>query len=619
MTLTLSDESTGSTSQSKAADAANEILLRRFAKNGDGAAFAELVRRLGPMVLGVCRRSIADYQLAEDAMQAVFLVLARKPDAVRAPGTVGGFLYGVAVRIAQKARTMKHRRGAREVVVSQLPDFAGRVNSTYAHEPCDPDLLRALDEEVARLPAVLRDAVVECELSGASRAQAADRLGIPQGTLSSRLARARKMLATRLKKRGMVLPIAGLAVLSQASLSQQLFAQTSGVMHSTVSPIIGQLSRGVFSMMLLEKLKLLVLIMVGLGLSAAVVRESMRPSAGGDVELIAEVDSPVAAQEEASSGGVLVWRKGSAQLLDAHGKKLREWSGDAVADPGAARLAPDGKSIAVLAPYDTRALVQKVSLGTATFKRHLFRIAIYDVAEKFVGKEISLPCDSIEAIFWSGDGAKLYAATHADEENNSHDVNLKHYVVEVKTGEHSELSLPSGHHLKAVSPDGKHFLTTGPLASIWEVRGVFLISEGKAPVRLNDAREVLYDAEFSSDGKRVLMTGVLGRAAAAPKPADAAPGVPPPVAAAVTGWLVHLPVDDPAKRVELTFDEREYANQCRWSPDGKRIVTSRQVLPIINQPPAPREIVITDLDGGNRHSLTKDTGKYLEPVFLDWR
>ena len=66
----------------------NENLLRRYAKTGDAEAFAELVRRLAPMVLGVCKRAIADHQLAEDAVQAAFLVLARKPEAVRAPGTV---------------------------------------------------------------------------------------------------------------------------------------------------------------------------------------------------------------------------------------------------------------------------------------------------------------------------------------------------------------------------------------------------------------------------------------------------------------------------------------------------------------------------------------------------
>lgn len=600
------------------ADAANEKLLSRYARSGDPEAFAELVRRLAPMVLGVCKRAIADHQLAEDAVQAAFLVLARKPETVLAPGTVGGFMYGVAVRIAQKARTMKHRSRAREVLVSQTPDFA-----TYSHESCDPDLLRALDEEVARLPTALRNVIVECELGGSSRTHAADRLGIPQGTLSSRLARAKKMLAKRLQRRGMVLPIAGLAVLTQATLSQSLLAETSQVMHSTgsqsVSPMIAQLSRGVFSMMLLEKLKVSVMVLVAMGLSGVIVREAMFTGTTSPDELIAEENPANGAQDDVRAGGVLVWRKGRAVMLDAEGKERRTWEGDDVADPGSARLAPDGKSIAVLAPYDTRVLVQNVKFGTANFKRHLFRISILPVAEKLAGREISLPCESVEAIFWSGDGSKVYAATHDDRDDYSHEANLKHYIIDVKSGEHSELALPEGHHLKAVSPDGKIFLTTGPLPSLYEVRGVFLIAEGKEPVRINDAREVLYDAAFSPDGKRVLMTGVLARAAT-PKPAEGGPGVPPPSsAAAPSGWLVHLPIDDPAKRTTLELGEREYANQCRWSPDCKKIITSRQVLPIINQPPAPREIVITDADGGNRQVLMTDTGKYLEPVFVDWR
>src|SRR5207248_7947430 len=85
-------------------------LLDRFRRDRDGDAFTSLVRRHGPMVLGVCRRVLRDAHAAEDAFQAVFLVLARKADAVRPPGLLGPWLYGVAYRTALKARGREFRR-----------------------------------------------------------------------------------------------------------------------------------------------------------------------------------------------------------------------------------------------------------------------------------------------------------------------------------------------------------------------------------------------------------------------------------------------------------------------------------------------------------------------------
>src|SRR5262245_35315620 len=79
-------------------------LLRRFACDGDEAAFADLVTRHGPLVLSVCRRVLGTLQDAEDAFQATFLVLARKAGAIQNPGLLGNWLYGVASRIARKAR-----------------------------------------------------------------------------------------------------------------------------------------------------------------------------------------------------------------------------------------------------------------------------------------------------------------------------------------------------------------------------------------------------------------------------------------------------------------------------------------------------------------------------------
>src|SRR5438874_2474897 len=147
--------------RSAAPDATDGRLLGRFLAAADADAFAALVARHGPMVLAVCRRVAADHHLAEDAFQAVFLVLARRAADVRPPEAVRGWLYGVAVRAAREARAVSARRRAREFPVASVPD-----RPAEAIQPPDPDALRALDEEVAALPEHLRAAVVMCELDG---------------------------------------------------------------------------------------------------------------------------------------------------------------------------------------------------------------------------------------------------------------------------------------------------------------------------------------------------------------------------------------------------------------------------------------------------------------------
>lgn len=179
-------------------------LLACFVAERDQAAFAELVRRHGPFVLGVCRRVAGHVQDAEDAFQAVFLVLARKARKLGNSDLLANWLYGVAVRVALRARRSAVRRRAREVAVSILPDPPAESPSVLS------DLGPVLDEELAALPSWYREAILLCDLRGLSREEAATLLGVPEGTLSSRLANGRKKLAARLMKRGVSLSIATL-------------------------------------------------------------------------------------------------------------------------------------------------------------------------------------------------------------------------------------------------------------------------------------------------------------------------------------------------------------------------------------------------------------------------
>jgi RNA polymerase sigma factor (sigma-70 family) len=132
-------------------------LLRRYVVHRDQAAFAALVRRHGPMVLGLCRRITAHPHDAEDAFQATFLVLIRKAAAIRQPETIGNWLYGVAHRTARASRRRRSVRSVRETPWPGVPEPAAPVATA------DLDLA-IVDEELRRLPDKYRTAIVLCDL-----------------------------------------------------------------------------------------------------------------------------------------------------------------------------------------------------------------------------------------------------------------------------------------------------------------------------------------------------------------------------------------------------------------------------------------------------------------------
>ncbi|HEV3436171.1 MAG TPA: RNA polymerase sigma factor [Gemmata sp.] len=199
-------------------------LLARFVRERDQSAFAELVRRHAPVVLGVCRRVTGHQQDAEDAFQVVFLILARKAKAIGNPDLLGNWLYGVAVRVAQTVRRSVVRRRTREIAVNTIPEPPSSPVTTHS------ELNPILDEELAALPSWYREAIVLCDLRGVSREEAAAALGVPEGTLSSRLANGRKKLAIRLSKRGIALSAAAIPTAlsaAQAVVPTDLLAKTS--------------------------------------------------------------------------------------------------------------------------------------------------------------------------------------------------------------------------------------------------------------------------------------------------------------------------------------------------------------------------------------------------------
>ncbi len=209
-----------------AAGLSDRQLIERFVSGGDSpaaeAAFAALVARHGPMVLGVCQQLLGDRHEAEDAFQAVFLVLARRARSVRDPDLLSHWLYGVALRTARKARSRlsRLRRGEEDRAVNR-PEACSAVAADQAL--IERERAEALHAEIDRLPASSRLPVVLCYLEGLSLAEAAGRLRCPAGTVHSRLARAREKLRRGLIRRGVAISTTALtAALAPRSASASI-------------------------------------------------------------------------------------------------------------------------------------------------------------------------------------------------------------------------------------------------------------------------------------------------------------------------------------------------------------------------------------------------------------
>ncbi len=173
-------------------------LLRQFVDRRDEAAFARLVERYGPMVLGVCRRILRDVHASEDAFQATFLVLVARASTIRHSASLAGWLHRVAVRVALRARA-KWCPG--EELLVDVPAAVAEP----AEAAAERELLAVLDQELDRLPEKYRRPLLLCCLQGKTHAEASRELGWPVGSLSRRLHRALELLRQLLQRRGVTL------------------------------------------------------------------------------------------------------------------------------------------------------------------------------------------------------------------------------------------------------------------------------------------------------------------------------------------------------------------------------------------------------------------------------
>ena len=271
-------------------------LLERFLVLGDEAAFEAILDRHGPMVLGVCRRVLADPHDIADAFQATFLVLVKKGRSIRDRDALGTWLYGVARRVAVRARASARRRDARErsgiVAERQIVDTGSGGSGSDGLER--QELRATIDEELERLPATFRDPLILCDLEEMTYEQAAARLGCPVGTVKSRLARGRERLRARLVRRGVAPSAAMLASVMAAESAHAVPVELLGVTLGAASRIAaGQeipagessagaatLTKGVLRTMMLVKIQLATAVLLAAALATIGVRALGTPAAG---------------------------------------------------------------------------------------------------------------------------------------------------------------------------------------------------------------------------------------------------------------------------------------------------------------------------------------------------
>lgn len=269
-------------------------LLARWREQHDEAAFAALMARHGPMVLGLCRRVLGDVQHAEDVFQATFLVLARRAAQLRRTEVLASFLYTIALRLARKAHTVERRRKLMQVD-GETPEPADS-----SPHPLDllsgRELLTLLDAEVARLPEVYRLPLLLCVLQGRTIEKAASLLGWSIGSVRGRLTRGRERLRQRLRRRGLDLSVGALALLTPVALPERLQAECLRNLSAPVPGAIHTLAASSVSAWKPRAIGLGLLVLAALGLGASL---ALVPTPNPDPPAApAPIAPPVQAKEE---------------------------------------------------------------------------------------------------------------------------------------------------------------------------------------------------------------------------------------------------------------------------------------------------------------------------------
>jgi RNA polymerase sigma factor (sigma-70 family) len=389
-------------------------LLRQFISHNDEAAFESLLRRHGPMVLRVARRTIGNETDAEDVFQATFLLLARRAGAIRKRESVASWLHGVAHRLALSARSKYVRRQVRE------REAAAARSVESSPELAWNELEETLHEVLAQLPAKYRTPLVHCYLEGWTQEEVARQLGKPLGTVRSWLARGRELLRKRLVRRGISLSTEGASAALLASAcataeavpptlrmatlnAAQLFAAGGNAM-TLISPAVADLVKKGMTTMFVAKLKsgtvyvlVLVLLVAGSGWAAHRTFSAKTPEANENAEKAAPKEAASEDRPRTDAFGDplppgAVARLGTVRFC--HESRLQQFA-----------LSPDGRTLAATAGKSVA--FWDLATGRLT-KRLTFRWDMFCLAFAPDGKSLAVAGeDCVIYLFDSASGKEL--------------------------------------------------------------------------------------------------------------------------------------------------------------------------------------------------------------------
>jgi RNA polymerase sigma factor (sigma-70 family) len=337
-------------------------LLDRFQSLGEETVFTFLIQRHGRMVYSVAQRTLGNAQDAEDVFQATFLVMARRLHALGGEKSVGGWLHGVAWRIARKARAKAATRRRHE---RELP-FMKRTEADHEAPTCD-EMRVVLDVEIGALAEKYRAPLVLCYLEGRSYDQAARELGCPKSTLASRLSKALGLLRGRLQRRGIGLTATALTVkLSEmaeaAPVSAVLTANTvkaaalaavgKGMAEGYVTASALLLAKDALAGLVWVKMVVMMAVVMGLALGGVGWAEYAASPAQRNQQPEARV------QPEAPARDALAGAPGSEPRVDMHGDPLPK---GAVSRLGTLRFNHGGRLNSLLFTPDGATIVSEGS------------------------------------------------------------------------------------------------------------------------------------------------------------------------------------------------------------------------------------------------------------------